>query len=174
VRLGRLSRHGGRHFRWRDRYDRNRRLVFGCSIGPLILKGLSSFPRIWRCAIGYADAACLGKSFQPGRDIHAVAEDVVVVEDDVTDVNADTEFNSSLLAHVDVFERDPSLPPLRRSARHLRRWRTRPQHAVARRLNNPPSMRSDCGVYYRVPESLELGECAFLIPTGNICRQNRR
>ena len=59
--------------------------------------------------IGNADAAGWSYSFQSGRDIHTVAEDVIVVEHDVADVNADAKLDPGLLGHVDVFERDPSL-----------------------------------------------------------------
>ena len=47
--------------------------------------------------VGDADAAGLGDRFQPGCDIDAVAENVVVVKNDVTDVDTDPEFNPSIL-----------------------------------------------------------------------------
>jgi hypothetical protein len=43
--------------------------------------------------IGDADTAGLRDPLQPGGDIDAVAENIVVVEDDVPDVNADPEFD---------------------------------------------------------------------------------
>jgi hypothetical protein len=41
-----------------------------------------------------ANSARLGQRLQARRDIDAVAEDIVVVDDDVTDVDSDSEFNT--------------------------------------------------------------------------------
>ena len=42
-----------------------------------------------------AQAARLAQRFQPGRDVDAVAEDVVAVDDDVADVDADAEHDAA-------------------------------------------------------------------------------
>ena len=41
-----------------------------------------------------ADATGFGQSFQAGGDIDAIAEDVAVLDDDIADVEADTEFDA--------------------------------------------------------------------------------
>jgi hypothetical protein len=41
------------------------------------------------CVVGDADTAVLRDPFQPGGDVDAIAKDVVVVDDDVADMNAD-------------------------------------------------------------------------------------
>ena len=43
--------------------------------------------------IGDADAAGLRNSFKPRRDVDAVAKDIVVVDDDVADMDADPKFD---------------------------------------------------------------------------------
>jgi hypothetical protein len=40
------------------------------------------------------DAARLGQAFEPARDVDTVAEDVTVLDDDVADVDADTELDA--------------------------------------------------------------------------------
>ena len=41
-----------------------------------------------------ADPAGLGQRFEPGRDVDAVAKDVAVLDDDVADIDADTELDA--------------------------------------------------------------------------------
>jgi hypothetical protein len=45
-----------------------------------------------------ADPARLGQAFEPRRDIDAVAVNVVLVDDDVADIDADAELDPTLLA----------------------------------------------------------------------------
>ena len=40
-----------------------------------------------------ADAAGLGEPFQAGRDVHPVAVDIVAVDDDVAEIDADAELD---------------------------------------------------------------------------------
>ena len=50
----------------------------------------SSLPRVWVThRVRDADAAGLGQRFEPGGDVDPVAEDVVVVDDDVAEIDAD-------------------------------------------------------------------------------------
>ena len=46
--------------------------------------------------VGKADAAGLGNSLEPGGDVDAVAEDIVVIKDDIADVNADAKLDPLL------------------------------------------------------------------------------
>jgi hypothetical protein len=43
-----------------------------------------------------ADSAGLCDPFKPCRNVNAVAKNVIVVEDDVTDVNTDAKFNPEI------------------------------------------------------------------------------
>src|SRR6516165_357727 len=44
----------------------------------------------------HADAARLGQAFEPGRDVDAIAKDVAVLDDDVADVDADAELDTTV------------------------------------------------------------------------------
>jgi hypothetical protein len=52
--------------------------------------------------IGDANAAGVRDPFETSRDVDAVAEDVVVIDDDVADMHADAKFNSLAFRHIDV------------------------------------------------------------------------
>src|SRR5258705_11073361 len=52
--------------------------------------------------IGHADAAGLRDAFQPRRDIHAVAQDVVAIDQHVTQIDADAKQHAYLLRHIPV------------------------------------------------------------------------
>ena len=61
-----------------------------------------------RSTAGYVDAAGVRQRLDPGGDIHAVAIDVVAIDDDVTDINADPElyptvFGAVRIAFSDLF-----------------------------------------------------------------------
>lgn len=49
-----------------------------------------------------ADAARLGNALKPSGNIYAVAENVVVIKNDVTDVNTDAKFDPLILRHTGV------------------------------------------------------------------------
>ena len=48
------------------------------------------------------DAAGPGDAFEPRGDVDAVAEDVVVLDDDVAEIDADAEFDAPVLGDVVV------------------------------------------------------------------------
>jgi hypothetical protein len=49
-----------------------------------------------------ANAAGLGQALHPGRDVHPVAKDVVVIVDDVADVDADAALDALVLRNAGV------------------------------------------------------------------------
>ena len=95
--------------------------------------------------IGNADAARLGDPFKARRDIDAVAEDIVVVDDDVADVNADAKFDPRVLRHVGVLLGHGALD-FDRATRRIDGAREFDQHAVAGGLDDAAAMRGDGGI----------------------------
>ena len=55
------------------------------------------------CVVGDANAAGLRNPFKPSGDIDAVAKDIVVIDNDVADVDADPKFNPPDLAAQPAF-----------------------------------------------------------------------
>jgi len=50
--------------------------------------------------IGHAHPARLGNALEPGGDIDAITENIVVIDNDVTDVDADTELDPSIFGTI--------------------------------------------------------------------------
>src|ERR1700733_3653561 len=90
-------------------------------------------------------AARIGNIFQPCGDVDALSEDVVVVDDDVADVNADAKFDPPLLRRGGILLRQPALN-LHRAAHRIDGAGEFDQHAVACGLDDAAPM----GSYRRV------------------------
>ena len=56
---------------------------------------------------GDADAAGLGEAFEAGGDVDAVAEDVVGLDDDVADIDADAEADAPVLGLIRLASATP-------------------------------------------------------------------
>ena len=78
-----------------------------------------------------ADLAALDQPLEPSSDVHAVAEDVVVLDHDVADIDADPEAHpaSSRLAFVGPLKRRLDLDRVRRARWRIRRARRRPRYS---------------------------------------------
>ena len=114
--------------------------------------------------IGHADPARLGDAFQPCGDVNAVAEDITIIKNDVTDMDADAKFDPLIRRHGDVLLSHTALN-FNRIAHRIDCACEFDQHAVAGRLDDAASMRGDCGVNKRLSDNLEAGQRAFLIST---------
>ena len=95
--------------------------------------------------VGDAHAARLGDPLEARRDIDAIAENIVVVEDDVADMDADAKLDLRSVRHVDI--------PLRHRALNFHRTTGRihgtgelDQHAVAGGLDDATVVRRDAGI----------------------------
>jgi hypothetical protein len=128
------------------------------------------------CVIGNADATWFRDAFEPGGYVDAVSEDVVVIEDDIADMNADAEFDPDILRYADVLFGHAVLDFIGTPGRVHYAGEFH-QHAVAGGLDDAAAMRGDCGIDERLSERLELGERAFFVPAhqtaiaGDIRRQ---
>ena len=103
--------------------------------------------------VGDADAAWLGDSLEARGDIDAIAENIVVVDDDVADVNADAKFDPEFRRHVDVLLSHLALD-LHRTARGIDGTGEFDQHAVASGLDDATVVRGDPGIDERLSERL--------------------
>ena len=72
-----------------------------------------------------ADAAGLGERFEAGSDVDAVAENVVAVDDDVAEIDADAKLDAPVGGHVGVALAPCRAARRRRSAPRRQRWETR-------------------------------------------------
>jgi hypothetical protein len=111
---------------------------------------------------GDANAAGIGEALQPRRHVDAVAEDVVLLDHDVADMDADTELDT-------LVRRDGGIA-LGHAALHVDGAAhggddagELDQHAIARRLDEPAVMLGDLGFEQGRHMRLELTERAFLV-----------
>ena len=109
--------------------------------------------------VGDADAARLGDALEARRDIDAVAENIVVVDDDVADMDADAKFDPEFGRHVDIPLRHRALD-FHRTARRIDGTGELDQHAVAGGLDDAAAMRGDAGIDQRLPQHLQLRQRA--------------
>jgi hypothetical protein len=129
--------------------------------------------------IGNADAAGFRNPFETCRDIDAVAEDIVVVKDDVADVNADPELDPHLRRNIGVLPGHGALD-LERATRRIDRAGEFHQQAVAGGLDDTAAMRGDRWIDKHLSQRFQVGQRAFFVAAhqtavaGDIRRQHGR
>jgi hypothetical protein len=70
--------------------------IFEALFAKILEGGLQPSSCVFLNPRRHANATRLGKTFEAWRDIHAVAEDVVLLDDDVAHVDADAELDATL------------------------------------------------------------------------------
>jgi hypothetical protein len=103
--------------------------------------------------IGNADPARVSDALKAGSNVNALAEDVIVIENDVTDVNADTEFDPLILRYGGILLGHAALD-FNRMAHRIDGAGKLDQHAVTGRLDDVASMGGYGGVNDALPDSL--------------------
>ena len=126
----------------------------------------------------HADAARLGQLLQTRGHVHAVAEDVVVLEDHVAEVDADAELDPAGRRHVGVAPRHAALD-LDRALHRVGNALELDQQAVAGGLDDAAPVLGDRRVDQLEPVGLEARERAGLVGlhqpavADHVGRQNR-
>jgi len=69
-----------------------------------------------------ANATRFGQTFETGRDVHPVTENVAVLNNDVADIDAYSKFNSFLGGDLGIILGHGALDFRSRTAEHLRHW----------------------------------------------------
>ena len=92
--------------------------------------------------VGNADAAGFRYAFEPGRDIHAVAQDVIAFDQHVAQIDADAKQHPPVLLNTRITVRHEFLDRYPALDRGYDRGKLR-QHAVAGALDNPAPRAGD-------------------------------
>ena len=108
------------------------------------------------------DPAGIGQRFQPGRHIYAITEDVIPVDYDVADVEADAEFDALVRRNTGI-ALDHTALNVDGAAHGIDHADEFHQHSVTGRLDDPAAMFGDLGVDQFLAMRLELAQRAFLI-----------
>src|SRR5262249_30415743 len=99
---------------------------------------------------------------EPCSDVYAIAEYVAVLYDDVTNMDADTEFDAIILRHGSVTLGHPILN-FDGTARCVDRTCELNQNAIASPLDNATAMLSNFRLQNLTPMSIEPRQGTFLV-----------
>ena len=120
--------------------------MFFSACSPMSSKARSSRLPTWsRTVAETAMPPGCGDALEPRRHVDAVAEDVVALDDDVAEIDADAEFDAAVLRHVGVALAHPALD-FGGAGDRVHDARELHQHAVAGQLDDAPLMLGDLGV----------------------------
>ncbi len=129
--------------------------------------------------IGDANPAGFGEAFKPHRGVDAFAENIVFIDDDIADMQADPELDPQIRRDFSVLRGDPALE-LDCAARGIDRAGEFEQHAVAGGLDDAPAMRGDGRIDEVLAQGLQPGPHALGVGShqaaivGDIRRHYRR
>jgi putative ABC transport system substrate-binding protein len=121
------------------------------------------------------DVAWIGQRLQPSRHIDAVTEDIITVDYDVADVDADAKLDAPVCRNADIAF-DHTALNVDSAAHGIDHTDELHQHPVAGRLDNTAPVLGDLGVDQFLAMRLELEQRAFLVDahqpavTGNVAR----
>jgi hypothetical protein len=112
----------------------------------------------------HADATRLRKAFQARRYVYSVPEDVAAINNDVTDVDANSELNPPVLGNLGI-ERRHSALNRNGTAHGVHHAREFHQHAVAGGFHDAAVVLGDPGIDQGLPVRLQLSVSAFFVGT---------
>jgi len=116
--------------------------VFEALLAEIGKLGLDLAAHLPKSVIGNADAAGLGNAFEPCRDVDAVTEDVVALDQYIAEMDADAPFHAAFAGNPRVAFRRQLLQ--RQGAFDGANHRAElDQHPVAGGLDDPPAMLGD-------------------------------
>src|SRR5581483_4921873 len=153
--------------------------VFQRLVAHVVIGNLGLAPDLAMRVVGDADATGIGDAFEPRGDVDAVAKDVVVVDDDVADMDADAELDPLGLGDVDIAQVHAALD-LDRATDRIDGTAEFDQHAVAGGLDDATAIFGDFGIDESLSAGFETGEGAVLVDAHqtavarNIGRENCR
>ena len=142
--------------------------LIGCSIflscwSPSIFESYVDLAaHLSESVIGQANAAGRGDTFQSRGNIDAVAEDITFLDDDIADVNADTNFNALVVRHVGITLRHSALR-LDRAAGGINGTAEFDQYSIAGALDDAAVVLDDRRLQELPPVSVEPSEGPFLV-----------
>ena len=112
--------------------------------------------------VGYADAAGLGDTFEPGGNVDAVAVNIAFFDDDVANMNADAELDALVLRHGCV-TLDHAVLNFNSTARSVYGACELNQDTIASPLDDAAAMIGDLRFQEFEPMSIKPRQCAFLV-----------
>ena len=136
--------------------------VFQGVSADIIEPNVDLVPDIVIAVAGNEDAARLGEAFETHGNIDTVTEDIIVCDDNITDVNSDAKFDPFVLRHVGISFCHTALnfDGTSNGVDHAGELN---ECAVPGILDDASAMISDFGIEKRPSESFQLRHRAFFV-----------
>ena len=128
----------------------------------IVERGIKPIAYLPVCIIGYRDTAGFRDAFKTCRDVDPITEDVIIFEDNVSNVHAYAKLDTPVTLDGGITLCHPALN-VKRATDRIHSARKFKQNAIASGLDDPPAVMRDGWVEKLSPMSLERGECAFLV-----------
>src|SRR6266403_2846804 len=164
----------------RTRQARIGSAIFFKDCEPISSKVLSTLPRTCRWSIvGNANPTRLCDPFETHCNIDPITKDIIVCDDNITDVNADAKFDPFVLRHIGILFRHAALDFVGTS-QGIDHACELDESAVSGVLDDASAMISDFGIKKRLSKSFQLRQRAFFVDpyqaarACDIRRQNSR
>jgi hypothetical protein len=153
--------------------------VFEGLLSHIITGNLDLAPDLPIGIIGHADPARFGDALKARSNINPITKDIVVFNDNITDVNADAKFNPLDLRYIDIVFGHAALN-FDRAAYGIYDAAELDESAVPGILDDAPAMIRDLWIKKRLSKSFQLRQRAFFVDpyqaarARDIRRQNSR
>ena len=136
--------------------------IFEGLLSHIITGNLDLAPDLPIGIIGHADPARFGDALKAGSNIDPITKDIVVFNDNITDVNADAKFDPLVLRYIGIVFGHAALDFVGTSdgINHAGKLN---ESAVAGILDDASVMLSDFGIEKRFSESFQLRQRAFFV-----------
>ena len=136
--------------------------IFEGLLSHIITGNLDLAPDLPIGIIGHADPARFGDALKAGSNIDPITKDIVVFNDNITDVNTDAKLDPLDLRHIDIVFRHAALDFVGTShgVNHAGKLN---ESAVPCILDDTSVMLSDFGIEKRLSESFQLRQRAFFV-----------
>src|SRR6266849_6946807 len=136
--------------------------IFEGLLSHIITGNLNLAPDLPIGIIGHADPARFGDALKAGSNIDPITKDIVVFNDNITDVNADAKFNPLDLRYIDIVFGHAALN-FDRAAYGIYDAAELDESAVPGILDDTSAMLSDFRIEKRFSKSFQLRQRAFFV-----------
>jgi hypothetical protein len=114
--------------------------------------------------LGDANPAGLGDAFEPSCNVDPIAEDIALLDDNVADVDPDTDFDALFIRNADIALRHPVLQ-LDRAARGVHGTDEFDEYAIAGAFDDTAAVLRDGWFQEFTAVGVKSGERPFLVGT---------
>lgn len=155
-----------RHWLRQHPVDPNRlRYIFQLMLANIFDKSAQLAPDLPVSVIRQQDAAGISETLEPCGDIYSIAEDVSAIHDDITNIDAHAELNSSVARHLGIPLGHASLN-INCTTQRIDDAAKLGQQSISCIFDNPPTVLGDFRIDKRTQVFSELDVSSLFIQAG--------